>query len=141
MTILLTNMGSITGFASEIDNKPTEVIEVYQEDQLKSDIVKIEKDLAMKGTSVEESLDNAIKQLEQEMDNVDALQSQCEDMIRTTRELKEQYVNYKNNPYGLKSTASNPVLAAAVATVASYFSANNYMLAFELLIHARDIKK
>ncbi len=138
LVFFVTNISS-SGFAMPSE----ETTKVLQEAQLRTNITEIEDILASQGTSVEKALDDAVSRMERDISSTDDAISrmQYEDLIETTRELEDAYIAYKNDPYGIKPNSSHPVIVVAVATVASYFSKNGYLLAFELLIHARDNKK
>lgn len=106
--------------------------------QLENNIALIEKELEAKGTSVEQELKNALIWLETEkaccteITEIQKLQA----LIDTTQLLLEDYRNYTYNAN--TRGVEHPVFTPAVAAVATYFSANGYRLAFELLTHAQD---
>ena len=104
---------------------------------INSDIAAIETELSMQGSTVETELRDLISTFKYEQtvcDPEDIVGLQ--DLIDTTTDLLNSYSNYKNGviPASVNMSMYDPAIAAVV----SYFNLNNYFLASELLLHAKD---
>lgn len=94
--------------------------------------------LEAKGTSVLNELYEAIEMLEEEKEKTSDAEaiSKIQALIDETQEL---IIEYEHSQNGITTWGRYQVgLSEAVATVASYFHLSGYMLAYELLVHAKD---
>lgn len=113
-------------------------IDIKSETQFQETIEIIEDDLNAKGTDIDIELNKLIsimekeKSIETNQDEIAKLQS----LINETTSLLNDYRNYTSDiqTYGI----THPVYSPAVAAVIAFFSSSGYLLAAELLIHAKN---
>lgn len=103
--------------------------------QIEQNIAAIEVELESYDTDVETELSKMIEEYQTLLDNSGENEEQIKSLISALEELLLEYQSYKS---GISPYKFHAVYSPAVAAVISYFSANKYSLAAELLLHAQD---
>lgn len=137
MLVAVLLVPNISAFAS---TKSKETVSKQQVSIVKNNIETLENELAKHHTDVISELNKQISDYQTILKNAASTEDQnkIERLIITSKELIQDYSDYKQYRSSNIISNSDPVLEAEVATVIAYFQANGYKLAAELLTHARD---